>query len=149
MTPQVARYLSASIDVDEAAALATIDSLLAMNPYITPWQASWLAPALSRAKTLTTGPQGQIRGQWLLSVWNDTSAPEPIRAALATTLARHGLITKAELLTAFDEQSDIGRPALAAALGIAVPTITDPAVVAVCAEDDLVKWSYEWGVSIA
>ncbi len=149
LTPQVSRYLSASIDADEAVSLAAFDGLLDVNPYITPWQASWLGPELGRAQQFASGSGGEARGDWLLSVWNDIAASEPVRSGLAVTLARHKLISKGDLLVAYDAVSETGRPGVAAALGVAEPNKADAAVAAMCREDDLSDMAYDWGAALA
>jgi hypothetical protein len=149
LTPQVSRYLSAAIDANEALVLATFDGLLAVNPYITPWQAAWLGPELGRAPKFSTGTASAARGAWLSSVWNDNAASEPVRSGLAATLARHKLISKSDLLVAYDAMSETGRPGIAAALGVAEPNKADAAVAAMCREDDLSEMAYDWGAALA
>ena len=86
---------------------------------VAPWQASSLGPDLGRASSFAKGAAGVKRGAWLSSVWADPAASEPVKSGLAMTLARHKLISKSDLLAAYDVQSETGRPGVAAALGVA------------------------------
>jgi RNA-directed DNA polymerase len=147
LTPSVAQYLERVASANEPVVLAALDGLLATNPYLTPWQASWLAPALSQMPALASGSAGVQRAAWLRSVWDDGRAPEPVRAAIAPTLARHKIATVEELLNAYDVMSETSRPALAAALGTTGLDPTSARARALTDEDDLIRWQFEWGAS--
>jgi RNA-directed DNA polymerase len=149
LTPAVAQYLERIHDDDQPLALDAFDRLLDTNPYLTPWQASWLAPALARMQALAVGDNGVRRAAWLKSVWDDPRAPEPVRAAIAQTLAQHKVLTTDDLLDVYDRMAETSRPALAAALGTAKLDPTSKKAHALTAEDDLIRWQYEWGLSLA
>ncbi len=56
LTPAVTGYLLRATDRDEGNVLTAFDDLLALNPYLTPWQAAWVTPALSRCEGFASGP---------------------------------------------------------------------------------------------
>lgn len=145
LTPSVANYMKQVDDADQPRALAAFDRLLNSNPYLTPWQASWLAPVLSRTTAPITGSNGRLWPHWLRSVWDDARAPEPVRAAVAQSLARHKVLTSDELLEAYDHMSETSRPALAAALGTTGLNPGSKQARAITSEDDLIRWQFEWG----
>ncbi|MGL5826225.1 MAG: reverse transcriptase domain-containing protein [Nocardioides sp.] len=149
LTPQISRYLGAAVAFDEAAVLNVFDGLLMSDPYITPWQTFWLGPHLGRSSKFTAKKSGSKRAAWLQSVWNSTAASEPVKSGLATTLARHKLIEKNDLLAAYDRFSETGRPGIAAAIGVAEPNKSDAAIAALCREDGLSEMAYDWGVALA
>ena len=148
-TPAVAQYLTTRDGVDHALVLTTFDALLDETPYITPWQSSWLAPAFGRMTKFASGPGGDTRAAWLRSVWDDARTPEPVRASIAQTLARHKLTTEAELLGAYDGMSETSRPALAAALGTAGLDPASKPAKALVTDDDLIRWQFKWGSTFA
>src|ERR1035437_8832308 len=101
LTPAVATYLLRATVANESKVLAAFDGLLSRTPYLTPWQAAWLTPVLVRSQSFATAAGGQARSNWLRSVWEDGRAPEPVRAAVASGLARHRLVTADDLLGAY------------------------------------------------
>lgn len=149
VTPSVARLLERLPRENEMAALTAIDDLLADNPYLTPWQVSWLAPALSRFSNFASGVEGSTRSAWLKNMWDDLRAPEPVRISVAQPLARHRVLTSRDLLSAFDATSETNRAALAGALGASGLRIGSPKASAIVKDDDLVRWMFEWGSTFA
>lgn len=142
MTPAVARYLEGVATEDPGFLATWFEEFLRDRPYLTPWQALWIAPAVGQSDAAFL--EGSIQREWLLGLWNDRRCPEPVVAGLAYTMAVRGLLTEADLLGAFDFMSDIGRPLIARALGALVPA-TKPGAAAVIAEDELSRWSFELG----
>lgn len=146
VTPAVAQYLTNVRDDDQDQVLASFTDFLDDNPYITPWQAAWLAPPMGGMSKFTAGQAGEGRGAWLRSVWDDARAPEPVLTAVAEALARHKLLDSDELLQAYDAMSETSRPAIAAAIGVAGLSQHSMQGKALAAEDDLIRWLYEWGI---
>ena len=149
LTPSVALYLGNVRDEGQSQALAAFGRLLDSNPYLTPWQVSWLAPALSRMPALVTGSDGPARAAWLRAVWDDPRSPEPVRAAIAQTLARHKIAKAPELLDVYDQMSETSRPAIAAALGTTGLDPNSKQARALTGDDDLIRWQFEWGSGMA
>lgn len=149
LTPAVTGYLLRSTDTDEGTVLTAFDDLLALNPYLTPWQAAWVTPALSRCLGFASGPGGQARADWLRSIWTDGRAAEPMRAAVASGLARHRVVSVDELLAAFETFSQTSRPALAAAIGLTGVRANSGKARSVKANDQLSSWMFDFGKSLA
>jgi hypothetical protein len=66
---------------------------------------------------------------------------------MAEALARHKIVSVAELLDLYDRMSETSRPALALALGVAGLNPGGKQARALTSEDDLVRWQFEWGVA--
>lgn len=149
LTPAVSGYLLRATDDDEGMVLAAFDALLALNPYLTPWQAAWLTPALARCEQFASGERGEVRATWLRCVWDDDRAPEPVRAAVASGLARHKQVSVDDLLRAYERFSQTSRPALARAIGLTGVRATSGKARSVTANDQLSKWMFDWGKAMA
>ena len=149
LTPAVATYLLRATVANESKVLAAFDGLLSRNPYLTPWHAAWLTPVLVRSQSFATAAGGQARSNWLRSVWEDGRAPEPVRAAVASGLARHRLVTADDLLGAYERFSQTSRPALAAAVGLTGLRANSGKARSVTANDQLSALMFTWGKSMA
>ena len=149
LTPAVATYLLRATVANESKVLAAFDGLLSRNPYLTPWQAAWLTPVLVRSQSFATAAGGQARSNWLRSVWEDGRAPEPVRAAVASGLARHRLVTADDQLGAYERFSQTSRPALAAAVGLTGLRANSGKARSVTANDQLSALMFTWGKSMA
>ena len=113
LTPLVARYLSKA--TDPATTIAWFEDFLGGNPYLTPWQAWWMAPALRGVEG--SYADGSAQRSWLESVWTDSACPEPVKAGVAFTVAQKGLADAKALMQVFDSMTDTGRPFVARAVG--------------------------------
>ncbi len=141
LTPQVARYLERADD-EPAMAVDWFEDFLGKNPYLTPWQAWWVAPAL-RGIAGSYGA-GSSQRAWLDSIWKDPKSPEPVIAGLALTMAEKGLASADDLVRMFDGMTEIGRPYVARALGsVAAPGHAGAQTL--IAEDEWVQWAFEVG----
>lgn len=142
MTTAVASFYRRAIEHDADAVLTSFEALLGENPYLTPWQAWWIGPVIGEAaNSYSTGSQQQ---KWLADVWANARTPEPVKARLAPTLARKGIVGREALQEAFDDMTEIGQPDIARALGALLPA-TDPVAASLRAEDDLMKWAFDMG----
>ncbi len=140
LTPYVARYVARSRDA--AKAVAWFETFLAGNPYLTPWQAWWVAPSLRALKGSYAADSRQR--DWLQSVWQDPACPEPVKAGIAFTVAQKGLSDVSDLLKVYEAMTDTGRPFIARAVG-ATATTTDAGAATLQDEDEWVKWAYQAG----
>lgn len=141
LTPYVARYLGAG----KAEPKTTVDwfeNYLGGNPYLTPWQAWWIAPALRAHRG--SYRDGSVQRAWLQTVWNDPASPEPVRAGLALTMSQRGLLDAERLVQQFDAMTETGRPYIARALGAIAP-INHAGAMTLRLEDDWVKWAFDYG----
>lgn len=141
LTPYVARYLGAGKSKPKVT-IAWFEDFLSGNPYLTPWQAWWIAPSLRAHKG--SYATGSVQRTWLQSVWDDPASPEPVRAGLALTMAEKKLIDADTLIKQFDAMTETGRPYIARALGTIAPKAHAGALT-LRFEDDWVKWAYDHG----
>lgn len=140
LTPYVARYVEKS--GDESGTVAWFETFLADDPYLTPWQAWWVAPALRGLKGSYS--PGSRQRDWLQSVWQDPACPEPVKAGLAFTVAQKDMSDISELLNVYEGMTETGRPFIARAVG-AVAMATDAAAATLLDEDEWVKWAFQAG----
>lgn len=145
LTPFVSRYLEHATD-EPAMTVAWFEQFLSEEPYLTPWQAWWVAPSLR--EVADSYGAGSVQRTWLEGVWNDPKSTEPVIAGLAFTMADKGLVTADELVAMFDGMTETGRPFVARALGAIAPTGHAGAATLV-AEDEWVRWAFELGQSNA
>lgn len=140
LTPAVCEFLL-TID-DEDRVLRAFDRLLADDAYLTGWQTWWLQQPLRRLKGLVKGRGSKRRREWLLRAFGNAEHSSPLRAEAAVTLARHRLITAAELLRVYDRSSRAERPTVVAAIGLLK---TDGHVRrSVIGDSKLHEWVYDW-----
>lgn len=144
LTPLVARYLTKA--TNPALTIAWFEDFLGGNPYLTPWQAWWVAPAL-RALAGSYA-DGSAQRHWLESVWTDAACPEPVRAGVAFTVAQKGVADATGLLEVYESMTDTGRPFVARAVGAVAPA-EDAGAATLLMEDDWITWAYELGQSNA
>jgi RNA-directed DNA polymerase len=144
LTPLVAGYLTKA--TDPATTIAWFEDFLGGNPYLTPWQAWWVAPALRALEG--SYADGSAQRSWLESVWTDSACPEPVKAGVAFTVAQKGLADAKALMEVFESMTDTGRPFVARAVG-AVAAADDVGAATLLAEDEWVKWAFELGQSNA
>lgn len=144
LTPHVARYLTDA--QDPAVTIAWFETFLGGNPYLTPWQAWWVAPALRSVNG--SYAEGSAQRAWLDSVWKDSACPEPVKAGVAFTVAQKGLEDAKGLMEVYESMTDTGRPFVARAVG-AVASAEDTGAATLLVEDEWVKWAYELGQSDA
>ena len=140
LTPAVARYLTKA--TDPAMTISWFEQFLGGNPYLTPWQAWWVAPALRPLKG--SYADGSAQRSWLESVWTDAGCPEPVKAGIAFTVAQKGVADSKGLIEVFESMTDIGRPFVARAVG-AVAATDDVGAGTLLVEDEWVKWAFELG----
>ncbi len=114
MTPRVCDFLSTR--ANKATLLDEFDSLISAGAYLTGWQAWWLQQPLAAIATLNDAPIGP-RAAWLSDLFTTGESSPIIRANIALTMARHGLVTVEELLPIYDRSSPIVRPIIVAAIG--------------------------------
>jgi RNA-directed DNA polymerase len=143
LTPYVARYLGAG-KAEPKPTVAWFEGYLGGNPYLTPWQAWWIAPAL-RAHGGSFAADS-VQRAWLHTVWNDPASPEPVRAGLALTMSQRKLIDADGLVKQFDAMTETGRPYIARALGGIAPTRHTGALT-LRLEDDWIKWAFDYGAA--
>jgi RNA-directed DNA polymerase len=144
LTPLVARYLANA--TDSVATIAWFEEFLSGDPYLTPWQAWWIAPALRSFDG--SYADGSAQHGWLESVWKDSSCPEPVKAGIAFTVAQKGLADTRSLMEVYESMTDTGRPFVARAVG-AVASAADTGAATLLVEDEWVKWAFELGQSDA
>ena len=72
-----------------------------------------------------------------------------MRAAVASGLARHRLVTADDLLGAYERFSQTSRPALAAAVGLTGLRANSGKARSVTANDQLSALMFTWGKSMA
>lgn len=144
LTPMVARYLEKA--TDPAAAVAWFEGFLCGDPYLTPWQAWWIAPAL-RGLDGSYADASVQRG-WLEATWADPDCPESVKAGIAFTVAQKGLVDAKGLMAVYESMTDTGRPFIARAVG-AVALAEDAGAATLVEEDEWVKWAFELGKSDA
>ena len=144
LTPLVAKYLMNA--TDSVATIAWFEEFLSGNPYLTPWQAWWVAPALRNIEGSYTG--GSAQRTWLESVWKASACPEPVKAGMAFTMAQKGLVDTKGLMEVYESMTDTGRPFVARAVG-AVASADDTGAATLLVEDQWVKWAFELGQSDA
>ena len=144
LTPLVARYLENA--TDPVATIAWFEEFLGGDPYLTPWQAWWIAPALRAFNG--SYADGSAQRRWLASVWNDSACPEPVKAGIAFTVAHKGLADAKILMEVYESMTDTGRPFVARAVG-AVAFAADPGAATLLVEDEWVAWAFELGQSDA
>lgn len=140
LTPMVARYLENA--TDPAATVAWFEGFLSGVPYLTPWQAWWVAPALRGVDG--SYAEGSAQRLWLESVWTDPACPEPVKAGVAFTVAQKGLADSKGLMAVYESMTDTGRPFLARAVGAVAPA-DDSGAATLLEEDDWVKWAFQLG----
>ena len=141
----LARHGLSSQIVDPADPVATIawfEDFLNENPYLTPWQAWWVAPALRAVDG--SYAEGSSQRRWLESVWGNPSCPEPVIAGIAFTVAQKGLADVKGLMQVYESMTDTGRPFVARAIGAIAPA-DDTAAATLLVEDDWIKWAFELG----
>lgn len=141
LTPYVARYLGAG-KAEPELTVHWFEGYLGGNPYLTPWQAWWIAPALRAHRG--SYAVGSMQRAWLQSVWKDPASPEPVRAGLALTMSQKGLLDADGLVKHYDAMTETGRPYLARALGAIAPT-SHTGALTLRLEDDWVKWAFDYG----
>lgn len=144
LTPVVARYLTKA--ADPVTTIAWFEDFLGDNPYLTPWQAWWVAPALRGVQG--SYADGSAQRSWLESIWTDSACPEPVKAGVAFTVAQKGLADAKGLMKVFESMTDTGRPFVARAVG-AVASADDVGASTLLAEDEWIKWAFELGQSDA
>lgn len=142
LTPYVARYLRVASRNDDVALTPWFESFLNTNPYLTHWQAWWIAPEIRNFSGSYARASKQLA--WLQSVWRDSTCPEPVRAGLALCAAQTGIAEASELLQVYESMTDIGRPLLAFAIG-AISPASDPGPATLLEEDQLISLSFERG----
>lgn len=140
LTPYVAGYVEKAKDA--AKAVAWFETFLAGNPYLTPWQAWWVAPSLRGLEGSYAA--GSEQRSWLDSVWQDPACPEPVKAGIAFTVAQKGLSDVHDLMKVYEGMTDTGRPFIARAVG-AIASATDAGAATLLGEDDWVKWAFQAG----
>lgn len=140
LTPYVARYIEKQSD--SATTVQWFESFLSENPYLTPWQAWWVAPSLRAGKG--SYREGSRQRSWLQLVWQDRACPEPVKAGIALTVAQNGLSDVSNLLEVYEGMTETGRPFLARAIG-AIATATDAGAATLLDEDEWVKWAFQVG----
>lgn len=140
LTPLVAKYLGKTTDA--VATIAWFEDFLNENPYLTPWQAWWVAPALRAVDG--SYAEGSSQRRWLESVWGNPSCPEPVIAGIAFTVAQKGLADVKGLMQVYESMTDTGRPFVARAIGAIAPA-DDTAAATLLVEDDWIKWAFELG----
>ncbi len=141
LTPYVSRYLESSSD-EPTIAVTWFEEFLNKNPYLTPWQAWWVAPSVR--EIAGSYGNGSRQRAWLEGIWKDPNNPEPVIAGLALTMAEKGLVTADGLVGMFDGMTEIGRPSVARALGSIAPSGHAGAQTLI-AEDEWVRWAFEVG----
>jgi RNA-directed DNA polymerase len=145
LTPAVCEFLLTRDD--EESVLGAFDKLLADNSYLTGWQTWWLQLPLRRMSTLATGRGSKKRKEWALNAFNNAEHSPVLRAEAAVTLARHGLITAADLLRVYDRSSRVERPTVVAAIGIL--KAGGNVKRSVTGDSKLHDWIYDWALSNA
>lgn len=140
LTPLVANCIANTTDA--GATIAWFEDFLNGNPYLTPWQTWWVAPALRAVDG--SYAKGSAQRLWLESVWSNPSCPEPVIAGIAYTVAQKALVDVKSLLEVFESMTETGRPFVARAIG-AVALATDTAAATLLDEDELIKWAFELG----
>ncbi len=140
LTPYVARYVEKSRDAGKT--VAWFETFLAGNPYLTPWQAWWIAPSLRAL--MGSYAAGSRQRDWLQLVWQDPACPEPVKAGIAFTVAQKGMSHVSDLLKVYEAMTDTGRPFIARAVG-AIATTTDAGAATLLDEDEWVKWAFQAG----
>lgn len=141
LTPSVCQYLKGCGD-DPALAIEWFEKFLSKDPYLTPWQAWWVAPSL-REVAGSYSP-GSNQRAWLEDMWNNNSSSEPVIAGLALTMAEKRLVPVDDLVRIFDGMTEIGRPSLARAIGSIAPT-NHAGAATLSKEDEWVRWAFEVG----
>jgi hypothetical protein len=140
LTPAVCDFLL-TID-DEERVLRAFDRFLADDAYLTGWQTWWLQQPLRRMSGLVKGRGSKRRKEWALAAFGNAEHSPLLRAEAAVTLARHGLITAAELLRVYDRSSRVERPTVVAAIGLLK---TDGNVRrSIVGDSKLYEWIYDW-----
>lgn len=140
LTPLVAKYLAS--DNEPVMAISWFEKFLSGNPYLTPWQAWWIAPTLHTIDGSYANGSAQLN--WLTTIWKDSSCPEPVRAGIAFTVAHKGIAEVKELMEVYESMTDTGRPFLARAIG-AVASPSDKGAATLLVEDEWIKWAFESG----
>jgi RNA-directed DNA polymerase len=140
LTPAVCEFLL-TID-DEERVLRAFDRLLADDAYLTGWQTWWLQQPLRRMTGLAKGRGSKRRKEWALAAFGNAEHSPLLRAEAAVTLARHRLITAAELLRVYDRSSRVERPTVVAAIGLVK---ADGNVRrSITGDSKLHEWIYDW-----
>lgn len=145
LTPAVCEFLLTRDD--EEPVLRAFDKLLADNAYLTGWQRWWLQQPLRRMTTFAKGRGSKKRKEWALETFNNAEHSSVLRAEAAVTLARHGLITAADLLHVYDRSSRVERPTVVAAIGIL--KAGGNVKRSVTGDSKLHEWTYDWAQSNA
>lgn len=140
LTPLVAKYLAET--TDPVATIAWFEDFLNGNPYLTPWQTWWVAPALRAVDGSYV--EGSAQRRWLDSVWSDPSCPEPVIAGIAFTVAQKAVSDVKGLMEVYESMTDTGRPFVARAIGAVAPP-DDTAAATLLVEDQLIRWAFELG----
>lgn len=142
LTPLVARYLAKASDA--VVTIAWFEAFLGGSPYLTPWQAWWVAPSLRSVNG--SYADGSLQRSWLESVWKSSACPEPVRAGIAFTVAQKGLEDAKGLMGLYESMTETGRPFVAHAVG-AIASPSDSGATTLLDEDTWVKWAFESGQS--
>lgn len=144
MTPSVAQYLGSVAKSHPDQVVAWFEGFLDDEPYLTPWQALWIAPVIS--STNVAFAHGTRQRDWLVDISMGNHSPEPVIAGLSYAMAISGVIDAGDLFAAYDAVSEVGRPMIARALG-AVVSATDVRAATVLEEDELSRWAFELGAN--